>query len=57
MAADTGFYAGASGGRSPIHSDNSQITLGLDLPQTEIPETSVSSHSLASVVAASGRQD
>jgi hypothetical protein len=37
MAADAGFYAGASGGRSPIHSDNSQITLRLDLPQTGNP--------------------
>jgi OOP family OmpA-OmpF porin len=32
MAADTGFYFGASVGRSQIGSDNSQITLGPDYP-------------------------
>ncbi|WP_218133034.1 outer membrane beta-barrel protein [Paraburkholderia phenazinium] len=35
MAADTGFYMGASVGRSQIHSDDSQITLGPDLPYTK----------------------
>lgn len=35
LAADTGFYMGASVGRSQIHSDDSQITLGPELPYTK----------------------
>lgn len=35
MASDNGFYMGASVGRSQIHSDDSQITLGADLPYTK----------------------
>lgn len=34
-AADTGFYIGAGVGRSQIHSDDSQITLGPNYPYTK----------------------